>query len=62
MSVLQEASERISQIIQTAKRNCKQDDEFENGNNINQNELVRTGEITPFQAEEKNNSDNQSQG
>ncbi|XP_051154646.1 DNA excision repair protein ERCC-6-like [Leptopilina boulardi] len=58
-SVLQEASEKISQIIKNNKSSNKDtkqlESEIKNEENFNQNELVRTGEITPFQAEEKIN-------
>ncbi|XP_043484540.1 DNA excision repair protein ERCC-6-like [Leptopilina heterotoma] len=61
-SVLQEASERISEIIQSTNKSSNVDDEIKKSNELNQNELVRTGEITPFQAEEKNNLHQQSTG
>lgn len=66
-SVLQEASEKITRIVQSSSKEINQENLIgdENGKettNSNQDELVRTGEITPFQAAKKNTPSDSSTG
>ncbi|XP_033218058.1 DNA excision repair protein ERCC-6-like [Belonocnema kinseyi] len=57
-SVLQEASEKITRIVQSSSKEITEENLIgdkigKETENSNQDELVRTGEITPFQAAKK---------
>ena len=66
-SILQETSDKIAQIAQSSSHeinteNLIEDNKGKEKNSINQDELVRTGEITPFEAAQKNTGSNSSTG